>query len=213
MTEAVLKGVAVRGIRACVPQAVRTLADDNLIPDEAEREPYYLYIDEAQTVLQFASADFETILTRARKYRLCLTIANQIPTDLPEGILKKIGIFGTRFLFNLDSQNTQIFDKAIKQTSFGRYSAEDLQTLPKFRAIAITNNRAYLVKTPKPLGFSNASYAKIITKRFGENSIGGITSGPHTENHAASSPDKQFTAPPAHTPAHRSKKGDKGTAG
>ncbi len=38
MTEAVLKGVAVRGIRACVPQAVRTLDDDNLIPDEAERE-------------------------------------------------------------------------------------------------------------------------------------------------------------------------------
>jgi len=38
MTEAVMSGVAVRGIRACVPHASRTLEDDNLIPDEAERE-------------------------------------------------------------------------------------------------------------------------------------------------------------------------------
>ncbi len=38
MTEAVMSGVAVRGIRACVPQASRTLEDDNLIPDAAERE-------------------------------------------------------------------------------------------------------------------------------------------------------------------------------
>lgn len=33
-----MSGVAVRGIRACVPQASRTLEDENLIPDEAERE-------------------------------------------------------------------------------------------------------------------------------------------------------------------------------
>ncbi|MGZ3306190.1 MAG: 3-oxoacyl-ACP synthase III family protein [Asticcacaulis sp.] len=38
MTEATLSGIAVRGVRACVPQASRSLADDNLIPDEAERE-------------------------------------------------------------------------------------------------------------------------------------------------------------------------------
>ncbi|ESQ93450.1 3-oxoacyl-ACP synthase III family protein [Asticcacaulis benevestitus] len=38
MTEAILKGVSLRGIRACVPAQTRTLAEENLIPDEAERE-------------------------------------------------------------------------------------------------------------------------------------------------------------------------------
>ena len=38
MTEARLSGVAIRGIRACVPAATRTLEDENLIPDAAERE-------------------------------------------------------------------------------------------------------------------------------------------------------------------------------
>jgi len=38
MTEGRLQGVAVRGIRACVPKTGRTLAEEGLIPDDAERE-------------------------------------------------------------------------------------------------------------------------------------------------------------------------------
>ena len=38
MTEARLSGVSIRGVRACVPAMTRTLVDENLIPDEAERE-------------------------------------------------------------------------------------------------------------------------------------------------------------------------------
>ena len=38
MTEATIKGVSIRGIRACVPAETRDLAAENLIPDEAERE-------------------------------------------------------------------------------------------------------------------------------------------------------------------------------
>ncbi len=38
MTEAVLKGISVRGIRACVPALSRTLEEEGLIPDEVERE-------------------------------------------------------------------------------------------------------------------------------------------------------------------------------
>ena len=38
MTEAKIKGVSIRGIRACVPAQTRDLAAENLIPDEAERE-------------------------------------------------------------------------------------------------------------------------------------------------------------------------------
>jgi 3-oxoacyl-[acyl-carrier-protein] synthase-3 len=38
MTEARISGVAVRGVRACVPALTRDLADEGLIADEAERE-------------------------------------------------------------------------------------------------------------------------------------------------------------------------------
>ena len=38
MTEAILGGISIRGIRACVPAETRDLAAENLIPDEAERE-------------------------------------------------------------------------------------------------------------------------------------------------------------------------------
>ncbi|MFT4074637.1 MAG: ketoacyl-ACP synthase III [Asticcacaulis sp.] len=38
MTEATMKGIRVRGIRACVPAETRDLAAENIIPDEAERE-------------------------------------------------------------------------------------------------------------------------------------------------------------------------------
>ncbi|HWU50087.1 MAG TPA: ketoacyl-ACP synthase III [Asticcacaulis sp.] len=38
MTEARISGVAVRGVRACVPVLTRDLADEGLIADEAERE-------------------------------------------------------------------------------------------------------------------------------------------------------------------------------
>ena len=38
MTEARISGVALRGVRACVPALTRDLAGEGLIPDEAERE-------------------------------------------------------------------------------------------------------------------------------------------------------------------------------
>lgn len=38
MTQAVLEGIAIRGIRACVPKQSRTLEDEGLIDDPAERE-------------------------------------------------------------------------------------------------------------------------------------------------------------------------------
>lgn len=38
MTQAVLKGISVRGVRACVPALSRTLEEEGLIPDEGERE-------------------------------------------------------------------------------------------------------------------------------------------------------------------------------
>lgn len=127
---------------------------------ESERIPYYLYIDECATLLKYAEKDFEKILTRARKYGLCLTLANQIPEDLPEGIRRKLGTMGSLVLFNLDTNNARLFKDRIVP-----YEIETLVNLPKFRAILRSNNKVHLIGTPKYLGQSPASYVEMIKKR------------------------------------------------
>jgi hypothetical protein len=127
---------------------------------ESQRTPYYLFIDECNTILEYSTKYFEKILLRARKYKLCLTLANQIPEDLPQGVQKKLGTFGTLVLLNLDTNNARIFKDRIAP-----FEIEDLVNLRKFRAICRTGNRVYRIKTPSFLGPSPASYAKIIKKR------------------------------------------------
>lgn len=56
---------------------------------EEQRKDFYLYVDEFQN---FATADFATILSEARKYRLNLTVANQFIGQMEEEV--KSAIFG-----------------------------------------------------------------------------------------------------------------------
>jgi hypothetical protein len=132
--------------------------------EEPKRTPYYLYIDECQTILKYAAPQFEAILTRARKYKLCLTLANQLPSDLPAPIQNKLGTIGTLYLFNLDSKDARIFKDRIAP-----YQPEFLTNLLKFHAVVRTNGAVhFLTNTPRPLGSSNASYARYIRKRTRE---------------------------------------------
>ncbi len=55
----------------------------------AEREPFYLYVDEFQN---FATDSFATILSEARKYGLNLTVANQYIAQMPLEV--KDAVFG-----------------------------------------------------------------------------------------------------------------------
>lgn len=127
---------------------------------ESERTPYYLYIDECHTILNYAVKEFEAILTRARKYKLCLILANQIPDDLPTEIQRKLGTIGTLILMNLDTNNAKLFRDRIKP-----FEIEDLVALPKFRAICRSDGRVFRLQTPTYLRPSAASYATIIRKR------------------------------------------------
>jgi Type IV secretion-system coupling protein DNA-binding domain len=60
---------------------------------ENERKDFYLYVDEFQN---FTTDSFATILSEARKYRLCLTIAHQYIKQLEEtdNVKVKNAIFG-----------------------------------------------------------------------------------------------------------------------
>ena len=55
----------------------------------SERAPFYLYVDEFQN---FATDSFATILSEARKYGLCLTVANQYIAQMSQEV--RDAIFG-----------------------------------------------------------------------------------------------------------------------
>jgi len=127
---------------------------------EATRVPYYLYVDECQTVMAYSEKKFADILTRARKYKLCLTMSNQIPVDLPSGIRSKLGTIASKILFNLDAENARIFKDAIAPCE-----VYELMNLRDFHAISRINRRVRHLKTPTFLGPSPASYATIMRNR------------------------------------------------
>lgn len=131
---------------------------------ESERTPYYLYIDECGTILQYNEEMFKKVLTRARKYKLCLTLASQYPAQLPKAIQGALGTIGSLVLFNLKTQDARIFKDEISP-----YCPENLINLEAFHAIARIGNQVSCVKTPKYLGFSPASYAPSIMKRTVDN--------------------------------------------
>jgi hypothetical protein len=70
---------------------------------ETEREDFYLYIDEFQN---FTTDSFISILSEARKYRLCLTLSHQYLDQLrPEIRDAVLGNAGTLISFRIGSQD------------------------------------------------------------------------------------------------------------
>ncbi|OGK18553.1 hypothetical protein A3D80_01225 [Candidatus Roizmanbacteria bacterium RIFCSPHIGHO2_02_FULL_40_13b] len=68
------------------------------IPED-KREDFFLYVDEFQN---FATPDFATILSEARKYRLSLTVANQFIGQMDEEVKNAIfGNVGTLMCFRV----------------------------------------------------------------------------------------------------------------
>jgi hypothetical protein len=134
----------------------------NYIPKQ-DRVPFYAYVDECDRVMKFCAEDFGEFLIRARKFHLCLTMANPIPADLPTEFQRKFGAIGALIFFNLDYKDSKEFADRISPW-------ESLADLKKFTALVCTRgSRPYLVSTPTFLGPSPASYAKFIQKRTVDN--------------------------------------------
>lgn len=95
---------------------------------ENQRVPFYLFIDEFQN---FRTSAFNEIIIESRKYRLALTLANQTLEDLREAGLQNIASkCGTSIFFRLMDTDAAKFGKQI-----GKYTADDLQNLPRFHFI------------------------------------------------------------------------------
>jgi len=95
---------------------------------EKERVDHYLYVDEFQN---FATDSFWTILSEARKYRLCLNMANQYVWQMPDSV--RDAIFWNIWsivTFQVWYEDALAFSKQYSEQA----TPEDIVSIPKYKA-------------------------------------------------------------------------------
>ena len=95
------------------------------MPQE-ERKDFHLYMDEFQN---FATDSISTILSEARKYRLCLAISHQFLGQLLEPIRNAVfGNVGTIMSFRVGAEDADFLQKQFEPV----FSAQDLINIDNF---------------------------------------------------------------------------------
>ncbi len=95
---------------------------------EAERRPFYLYIDEFHS---FTTTAFADMLSELRKYRLGLVLSHQYTSQLDKGVLDAIlGNVGTLMAFRVGASDAPIL---AKQLASNRPEPPDLVNLPNYQ--------------------------------------------------------------------------------
>ena len=90
---------------------------------ERERRDFFLYVDEFQS---FATDSFKSILSEARKYRLCLTLSHQYLDQLKPEIRDAVfGNVGSIMAFRVGHEDA----KALEQAYGGAVAANQLTSL------------------------------------------------------------------------------------
>jgi hypothetical protein len=110
-----------------IPKILMSAMSRQEIPED-DRRDFYLYVDEFQN---FATPDFATILSEARKYHLALTVANQFIGQMEEEVKNAVfGNVGTLISFRLG-----VTDASYIQREFQPIFAEaDLINIERFHA-------------------------------------------------------------------------------
>lgn len=97
---------------------------------ENQREDFYLYVDEFQN---FVTDSFASILSEARKYRLCLIIAHQYIAQLETADSKTVkdavfGNVGTMVIFRVGADDADALEKEFEP----EFTVEDFVNLPNY---------------------------------------------------------------------------------
>ncbi len=129
---------------------------------EEDRKDFYLYVDEFQN---FAVESFAGILSEARKYRLCLTMAHQYIAQLTDEVREAVfGNVGTFMTFRVGSP-----DATFMETEFApRFLPEDLINLPKYNIylkllIDGVTSQPFSAQTLPPIAQITHSAEKVIS--------------------------------------------------
>ncbi|QQG44330.1 MAG: type IV secretion system DNA-binding domain-containing protein [Candidatus Roizmanbacteria bacterium] len=100
---------------------------------ESDRRDFFLYVDEFQN---FATPDFATILSEARKYRLNLTVANQFIGQMDEEVKNAIfGNVGTQISFRVGVTDASYLQREFQPV----FNEADLINVERFHAYMKTN--------------------------------------------------------------------------
>ena len=95
---------------------------------ESERKDFYLYLDEFQN---FATDTISTILSEARKYKLCLTISHQFIGQLTDEIRDSVfGNVGTIISFRAGVEDSEFLAKQFAPV----FNAQDINRLENYNA-------------------------------------------------------------------------------
>ncbi len=120
---------------------------------EKERHDFYLYIDEFQN---FVTDSIATILSEARKYRLCLTVAHQYVSQLVSNNDTKIrdavfGNVGTIISYRIGVEDAEIFAKEYAPV-FNEYDVINIGKYTVYIKLLIDNTaaRPFDMKTYPP---------------------------------------------------------------
>lgn len=128
---------------------------------ETERKDFYLYVDEFQN---FAVESFASILSEARKYRLCLTIAHQYISQLSDEVREAVfGNVGTTITFRVGAPDATYMEKEF----FPRFLPEDIINLPKYNIylkllIDGVTSQPFSASTLPPIAKRTGSEQKVI---------------------------------------------------
>lgn len=116
-------------------------------PDK--REDFFLYVDEFQNC---ATDSFASILSEARKYRLCLTLAHQYIGQLDETITKAVfGNVGSLIAFRVGEADASVLERQFGDS----YTASQFSGLDNFELCArILNGQPFLGTSLPPLNTS-----------------------------------------------------------
>ncbi|KKQ28187.1 MAG: hypothetical protein US42_C0001G0038 [Candidatus Magasanikbacteria bacterium GW2011_GWC2_37_14] len=137
---------------------------------EAERQDFFLYVDEFQN---FATPSFANILSEARKYRLSLIMAHQYVAQLDELVSDAVfGNVGTMITFRIGGPDAEYFEKEYMPT----YLPEEILNLPKFHIIMKlmidgVASQPFSAITMPPIGQPTDSAEKIVRvsrERYGK---------------------------------------------
>lgn len=128
---------------------------------EKERIDFYLYVDEFQN---FAVESFASILSEARKYRLCLTMAHQYIAQLTDEVREAVfGNVGTIITYRVGSPDALYMEKEFTP----RFLPEDMINLPKFNVylkllIDGVTSQPFSAITMPPISQRTATEEKVI---------------------------------------------------
>lgn len=139
------------------------------VPEE-ERRDFFLYVDEFQN---FATEAFVTILSEARKYRLCLVLAHQYIAQMEEVVRDAVfGNVGTIIAFRVGAPDAEFLEREFEP----EIKMNDLVNLPKYNIylklmIDGVTSRPFAAATLPPFPRPEKSYReKIISlsrERYG----------------------------------------------